>query len=135
MNTKRYWRGRKDLLQERERKLKTILTLTREKVLKEGWHQCSMRGVIRLLRQHNLNHSYYIPTKLALGLLLAEQEYALLVRLFQDEQKKQYSLRQTLTNCTQLMLFHFRHFCFKTFSSKTKGLDCWSVLYLLPNNY
>lgn len=107
--SKRYWRQRKDLLHERERKLKTILSLTREKVLKEGWGQCSMRGVIRLLRQHNLNHSYYVPTKLALGLLLAEQEYALLVRLFQDEQKKQYSPRQTLANCTQLMMFHFTH--------------------------
>lgn len=107
--TKKYWRRRHDLVQERERKLKAILTLTREKVLKEGWHSCTMRGVIRLLRQHNLNYSYYIPTKLALGLALAEQEYALLVRIFRDEQKKQYSQHQTLTNCTQLMMFHFRY--------------------------
>jgi hypothetical protein len=107
--TKKYWRKRSDLVFERDRKLKTILSLTREKVLKEGWHSCTMRGVIRLLRQHNLNHSYYIPTKLALGLALAEQEYALLVKIFRDERKKQYSPRQTLTNCTQLMMFHFTH--------------------------
>jgi AcrR family transcriptional regulator len=105
-----YLRRRPDLKSERDRKLTTILALTREKVLKEGWQATSMRGVIRLLNQHNLNYSYYFPTKLSLGFSLAEQEYGLLIRLFKDEIRKKHPTPfDTLQSCTQLMLFHFTY--------------------------
>jgi AcrR family transcriptional regulator len=106
-------RKRPDLVTLKEQKVESILNLCRQKVIKEGWHKLSMRGVQRLLGQHNLSASFYFPTKTHLGFALAENEFRIitsLLRAIKQETKEvePVTKQAILENSTLILLKHFQ---------------------------
>lgn len=106
-------RKRPDLVMLKEQKVESILNLCRQKVIKEGWHKLSMRGVKRLLGQHNLSASYYFPTKIHLDFALAEKEFGLITTLLravkqESSEAKKITRQAILENSTLILLKHFQ---------------------------
>lgn len=107
-------RKRPELLKLKERKVEQILELCRQKVIREGWHKLSMRGVKRLLKQYNLSLDYYFPTKTHLGFALAENEFGLITGLIVAVKRDNLNSNPgnspvtTLQNCTFTLIEHFQ---------------------------
>jgi hypothetical protein len=106
-------RKRPELIKLKQQKVENILNLCRQKVIKEGWYKLSMRGVKRLLIQHNLSPDYYFPTKTHLGFALAENEFGIITQLIRKSKEAVQGIDQQtspkiLENGTLALIQHFQ---------------------------